>query len=392
MIILRPENFGGIAFNTENAHQLWLDQELFNNFKNQKDTTEVKAVLKELDPKRLDLNIITIPQVKNQNDNFPFPVLSSPVLADINITDRCNLCCPHCYVNSQKEGKDISVENFRLVLEQCQRSGVLQIALGGGEPTLHPHFNQFLKEIRQAGIIPNVTTNGKKLTFKTVYYLAQYAGAVALSLEETGPEFEKRRNFPFRDFIKSVKKLKAAGIKLVFQITLSKENLPRVKRTINYLLKYQPYGILFLTYKPAGRGKNYDAPLALADLKLVRQVLNDIFKDLKNKTKIGFDCCITPALTLVKQSPTFKGCSAARESVAIMPDLQVLPCSFLANKNEWDNLRQRDLIDIWQGNNFDNFRKKIQKKTSQLVCQGCHLQNICLGGCPAFDLAKCDKL
>lgn len=390
MITLKQENFGGIAFNPENGHELRLDHELFNSLKNKQTNTKVQEVYKQLAVINPTFKII--PQSQALEDKFPFTVLNSPVLADINITNKCNLSCPHCYINSNKNGTHMSLSDFRLALDQCKKAGVLQIALGGGEPTLHPDFPTIIKETRKAGIVPNLTTNGKHLSFKTVYYLAQYAGAVALSIEEIGKEFEKRRGFPFSDFVKSAKKLKAAGIKLVFQITLSKGNLSRVNQTVKYLLKYKPYGILFLAYKPQGRGKNYDSPLSLASQQQVSQVLKSIFKDLKGKTKIGFDCCLTPALMNVEQNPSFKGCSASRESVAIMPDLQVLPCSFLNNKEHFDNLNEKGLTDIWQSEKFNNFRKQISKKTSQATCMKCSQNNTCLGGCPAFELTKCRGL
>ena len=388
MIFLRPEKFGGIVFNPENAHQLWLDQELFNSLKNRETNSDVRTVCRELEINRPEFKLISAAQ---SPENFPFTVLSAPVLADIHITTRCNLRCPHCYANSGGNGIDMALADFCLAVDECKKAGVFQIALGGGEPTLHPLFTNFLKEIRQRGIVPNVTTNGKNLSWKTIYHLAKYAGATALSAEEIGKEFEERRNFPFTDFIKTVKKLKAAGIKLVFQITVSKGNLARIKKTVNFLVKYKPYGILFLAYKPQGRGKNYDLPLAMADQAEVKKNFREIFNDLKGKTKIGCDCCLTPALMHFENNLNFQGCSASRESVAITSDLKVVPCSFLNNLNGWDGLKEKSLLGIWQGEKFNDFRERIAQIMTKKKCVNCTSLKTCLGGCPEFEIVKCIK-
>lgn len=396
MIILREEEFGGIAFNPDNAHELWLDQELFNSViragskEDCEACPEIKKVYSKLAVKNFNSKVI-LPKQPAIEEIFPFQVLNSPILADINITNKCNLHCPHCYVSSSHNGKEMSWQDFQIVLRECGKAGILQVAIGGGEPTLHPLFVDFLEETRKHNIVPNITSNGKILSWKIVYAMAKYAGAVALSIEEIGSEFEQRRNFPFKFFLKSVKKLKVAGVKLVFQVVISKGNLPRVNQIVKEMVKYNPYGILFLAYKPQGRGKQYDLPLSQANHLEVSRVLKNIFKDLKGRTKIGFDCCLTPALMDIKNSSSFVGCSASRTSIAIMPDLTAMPCSFLDIDNKWENLKHISLLDIWQGNNFNNFRRQITKKMIQPICKDCSGKDICLGGCPIFKLVNCYK-
>ena len=389
MIILRPEEFGGIAFNTKNANEIYLDRQLFDQLLkttgSKTETKDTKKVLQQLGVTNPIFEILG--KISSTKKTFPFPILSGPTLADIHITDKCNLNCPHCYV--KKGNREMTAANFELTLNQCQKLGIFQIAIGGGEPTLHPKLGKFLKIARQKNIVPNITTNGKRLSWRTVYYLARYAGAVALSIEETGQKFAQRRGFTYANFLKSVKKLKAAGINLVFQITLSRGNLDTVNHTAKELLKFKPYGLIFLAYKPQGNGKHYDAPLSQADTNQVNQTIARLFTDLNKKTRIGFDCCLTPALIKQKNSPSFSGCSAARTSLAIMPNLDVIPCSFLNQQPNAGNLKQKSLLAIWQGDKFNNFRDEILKKYSQTQCQNCSAQKQCLGGCPAFNLVKC---
>lgn len=387
------EKFGGIVFNPRNGHELHLDHTLFNDLLKNKNNLKTKKIYENLELRQKDKikkELFTAPKLKH---NFPYQILNSPILADINITNKCNLKCPHCYINSKPEpkGKNMSFNDFQIALNACKNAGILQIALGGGEPTLHPEFKKILKEIHKSGIVPNLTSNGKELSWMNLYTIAKYCGAMALSLEGIYNDFEKTRNFSYTKFTKSIKKIKAAGIKLVFQITLGKNNINYIEKILNELLIYKPYGILFLAYKPQGRGKKLNLELSQIPQKILDKKIKNIFTILKNKTKLGFDCCCTPALINPIKSKSFIGCSASRYSLAIMPDLSVMPCSFLDQNKKYDNLKNMDLLNIWKGEIFDDFRTKIEKKMNSQKCTGCSEKNICLGGCPIFDLANCEQ-
>lgn len=62
------------------------------------------------------------------------------------ITTRCNMACAHCcFACRPGYGKDMSHEVFVAGLELAVRSGEW-ICIGGGEPTIHPHFWAFLRK------------------------------------------------------------------------------------------------------------------------------------------------------------------------------------------------------------------------------------------------------
>lgn len=61
----------------------------------------------------------------------------------LQITTRCNMTCEHCCNSCTEDGEDMSIEVFRSALEEF---GWEYVSIGGGEPTLHPLFWQFLGE------------------------------------------------------------------------------------------------------------------------------------------------------------------------------------------------------------------------------------------------------
>lgn len=63
----------------------------------------------------------------------------------LQITSRCNMSCAHCCYNCTAEGKDMSLSTFHKALDICKDIGDTPF-IGGGEPTLHPQFEQMLLE------------------------------------------------------------------------------------------------------------------------------------------------------------------------------------------------------------------------------------------------------
>jgi len=76
----------------------------------------------------------------------------------IQITTRCNMTCSHCGFNCTNEGEDMSLEVFKAAVEESGES----VTIGGGEPTIHPQFWEFMVEVLGNPNVDNVwlATNG----------------------------------------------------------------------------------------------------------------------------------------------------------------------------------------------------------------------------------------
>jgi MoaA/NifB/PqqE/SkfB family radical SAM enzyme len=79
-------------------------------------------------------------------------------VVSLHFTNECNGNCPFCY---REKGKETMDEELLLDLPRYLKDVTDQIALGGGEPTLHPDLVQrFAQECKDYDLICNVTTNG----------------------------------------------------------------------------------------------------------------------------------------------------------------------------------------------------------------------------------------
>jgi uncharacterized radical SAM superfamily Fe-S cluster-containing enzyme len=91
---------------------------------------------------------------------------SHAALANIDLTNRCNLKCPICFANSDAQGfvyeptYEQVVTMLRVLRETRPVAGRV-IQFSGGEPTLHPRFLDCLRAAKQLGFSHlQIATNG----------------------------------------------------------------------------------------------------------------------------------------------------------------------------------------------------------------------------------------
>ena len=108
----------------------------------------------------------------------------------VTITSACNLDCPICYVHNRNQGAyHMGTEDFRSLLGHlvADHGGELDIInFTGGEPTMHPHFLEFLAMSREAGIHRvTICSNGIKLAKdeSLVEKIGALGGRIALSFD-----------------------------------------------------------------------------------------------------------------------------------------------------------------------------------------------------------------
>lgn len=89
--------------------------------------------------------------------------LGFPSLVDLKITDYCNFGCKFCYQNSTKRGKHGDVENIKKIIDVLAESNTQEIAIGGGEPTLHPDLFEILLHAKSKNFVIGITTKNYKL-------------------------------------------------------------------------------------------------------------------------------------------------------------------------------------------------------------------------------------
>src|SRR5665647_3209387 len=95
--------------------------------------------------------------------------LTSTSLANVDVTNRCNLCCEWCFANAHARGYvyEPSFEQLREMLATLRQEKpvpTLAVQFSGGEPTLREDLPEIIKMAVEMGFIQTqIATNGIRL-------------------------------------------------------------------------------------------------------------------------------------------------------------------------------------------------------------------------------------
>jgi radical SAM protein with 4Fe4S-binding SPASM domain len=266
----------------------------------------------------------------------------------------------------------MSLADYKTILSQATEMHVSQIALGGGNPSQHPDFVRILRSTRdEFGIVPSYTTNGRGLTNEVLAASRAVCGAVAVSAYE-----------PFRESTVAIRRCVDAGIRTNVHFVLDIASI----RTAAAWLESAPSfldginAVVFLTYKPVGRGSRMEKLLCPNDR--LRDFLA-VATESKHPFKIGFDSCLVAGLAAFTavHPQYYDACEAARFSMFISETLHMYPCSFMESTHRGTSIHESRIAEEWRnGRLFTGIRSTLRSGR----CPECRFAGICLGGCPVF--------
>jgi hypothetical protein len=295
-----------------------------------------------------------------------------PFILDIEITERCNgvnytrpspkcpnpkpdgVLCPYCYKSNLYEGHNMSLSEFKTILDKVNYNGQLtQIALGlGAAATENPDIWDMCEYARSKGIIPNGTV--ADITSETAFNINKYFGACAVSIHDD-------KNIAYN----SIDKLTAlAGTGTLQQVNIHhvifQENLDETYQVIEDIQHDQRLSklnaIVLLSLKNKGRATHQYTPLTQSDFNKLTQHLLD-----KN-IPFGFDSCSCQKFyTSIEHHPDktrlttlSEPCESSCFSSYVNCYGIYSPCSFAEENNKnWEvNLLTSDLRSVWNNHPF----------------------------------------
>jgi radical SAM protein with 4Fe4S-binding SPASM domain len=98
----------------------------------------------------------------------------------VQIDERCNLHCAHCFVSATRVGQSMRYGDIiGLLIPRLKECRVERVTLTGGEPTIHPRFTDIVRSLRDAGMQVGFCTNATTLTDAQIHELASIGGVHA---------------------------------------------------------------------------------------------------------------------------------------------------------------------------------------------------------------------
>ena len=160
---------------------------------------------------------------------------SASCLAQIDLTNRCNLTCPVCFA-SANQAKTLAEPSYEMVVECLQALRdqhpypATAIQFTGGEPTLHPDFLRIVRQANAMGFSHvQIATNGLRIAERDFAEQAAAAGLHTLYLQFDGldeNQYRRLRGQPLLETkLRAIENCRATGMKVCL--------VPTIVRTVN---------------------------------------------------------------------------------------------------------------------------------------------------------------
>ena len=311
----------------------------------------------------------------------------------VQITERCNLHCAHCFVSSTRHGSDITYVAMRdLVLPRLKRARVARLTLTGGEPFVHPNILEIVAAGRSAGMPVGICTNATCVSDEQIAALVELGG-VHVNVSFDGFRAESHGRFrgdpgSFEVTVETTRRLAAAGL---LQGLLSTPNALTTEDDYRALARFAVKGgaeyVLMNPLSSFGRGAKSRRRLA-AD-----RALMDAVREVAEREADG-SVEVVPIRFPNDEQP-LAGCIAG-DIVYVFADGAVAVCPYLVFAARSSASRYSD-SEFLVGNIFDaeiatalddySFHERYTVGANA-TCGSCVLSPSCGKGCPAAVIAE----
>lgn len=302
----------------------------------------------------------------------------------VELTNRCNLKCIHCY-NESNSGysQDLSIEIVRGLIDAAYKCGLQEIALSGGEALLYPWIEDVLTYCTEKGLKPFILTNGTYCVDSKYYdILMKYEPDIQISLD--GPDrqsndmirgeksFDKTINF-IQELKKSEYKGEISVNTVITEYTVN--NYPEMVELCKKMnIDKLSYSMLTL----AGRAQDHMLQLNNKDfIEIIRDINTNIKVLPENKCQgigLNHECSLKKIQNGVIELQPKVTCYG-----------EVFPCQ-MHNKKEYSigNIYEKNIENILNSDQAKRFLTLMYLRNSFMQkCTSCIFEKMCKRGCMA---------
>ena len=312
-----------------------------------------------------------------------------PIGGSIEVTQRCNNKCVHCYNNlaaGDKKAleKELSlVEHFRII-DELVDFGCLWLLFTGGEIFLRNDFLDIYTYAKQKGILITLFTNGTLITPNIADYLAQFPPfAIEITLYgNTRKTYESITGIPgsYDRCMNGIHLLMDRHLPLKLKtmaIAQNKHEIFDMKRFVEKELE--------LDFKfDAMVNPRLDCSQSPLEVRLTPQEIVEL--DLEDSNRVAewkqFAARFNKPVVNPNKVDKLYQCGGGEQSFAIDPFGRLSAC--VLSGNTYD-LRKGGFKEGWEKYLFSLRQKKITRTTK---CSNCQIKSMC-GMCPANSELEC---
>ena len=313
-----------------------------------------------------------------------------PISGSIEVTQRCNNKCIHCYNNlpaGDPKAKDteLSLEEHYRIIDDITEAGCLWLLFTGGEIFLRNNFLDIYTYAKRKGLLITLFTNGTLITADIADCLAQLPPfSIEVTLYgRTKATYESITRVPgsYERCLNGIQMLMDRNLPLKLKtmaITQNKHELPEMKRFAEEELKLEFKFDAMIN--PRRDCSQSPLEVRLAPAEIVELDLKDPERVAEWKQFAGqFN---KPVLSPAKNDRLYV-CGGGQHSFAIDAVGRLTAC--VLSPDDTFDLRQGGFKEGWEKYLLELRQKKVTRKTK---CSACQIKAMC-GMCPVNSELEC---
>lgn len=318
----------------------------------------------------------TILLPKEEVDNFLSLRKKHPFLhsVSIEITQKCNERCIHCYIPHENKNIKLNDIDFYRIIDQCHELGtVVDIKLTGGECMSHPSFTKYARYIKDKGFALSILTNLTLLNDEIIEILKEGTlSNVQVSMFSMDPKVHDEITMlpgSLKTVLQNIEKLKSAGIYISIATQVMELNKGSIKDLYEYAQEQDINLRCDWTIISKEDRTHDNLKYRIKDTSFYK----DICK-LRMKYNEDYKEEIKKELLREPKSEYTHLCNAGTNGIYIDTNLNVHPCP------GWDldlgSLKTNSLSNIW--NNSETLKKVRNIVLKNFPkCRKCDIRNLC---------------
>jgi len=319
--------------------------------------------------------------------------ISKPVMAQLELTKNCNQACSFCfrYCNPSAKYKDLSLRDWKKIIDKLINLGVEELNLSGGEIFLFKYLDSLLSYAKQAGIKRIIVNTNGSISLRE--HDLNNIDQLVFSVHDLGKRHEKiiglsgsfsilQKNINY-----ALSKKKEVGINTV----VSKENIDYLPEIYEFFKNKKLIFHAFNLFIDRQQIKNNHDWYKKNIARYIRFLKN--IPEERRKLRHGLQNVFYNKRSFFHASVPLPHCAAGKYKMIVDYRGDVYPCRYFQESQYLcGNLLKGDESKIWhQGKGFEFFRSFVRSNNYSKACKGCFKKYKCRGGCLAFREIVNDK-
>ncbi|MDD3453649.1 MAG: radical SAM protein [Bacilli bacterium] len=302
------------------------------------------------------------------NQSISLDTIKNPLYVYLELNNKCNLNCKFCSV-SKKQNDYIKIEEIKKILDELKKNGILDVYYTGGEPLLHPDFDEIIEYASSLEFRQTLLTNG--IVLDRHINAVKKILCVCVSLHGTEQKHnELTSSNCYQRVISNIKLIqKNTNVKINYTVTYDNQNIDEMKSVLEYG-KNNSIPVSFSKYNNIGKGKDNSCHIDV----------NSFVKSLDTLREKGYEFsvndCIAPCTIEEKYLYLTHGCGAGYIfcSIDYNGNIKICPSS----TRYIGNIKKEALKKIWNKKHMKEFRRM---KWIPEYCKSCKNLTRCRCGC-----------